>query len=117
MLLDPVLWSAVRPVLRPGPELVKVAGVAPTELQELGGGSQSQPTTQPSSCWISMQTAPVSFGRCFLQLIHMFFHIYPYFTNAIYFLPCNPYFVAPKNSFRALAWPRYYRRVGNFYQP
>ena len=26
-------------------ELVKVAGVAPTELQELGGGSQSQPTT------------------------------------------------------------------------
>ena len=27
------------------PELVKVAGVAPTELQELGGGSQSQPTT------------------------------------------------------------------------
>ena len=31
------------------PELVKVAGVAPTELQELGGGSQSQPTTQPPS--------------------------------------------------------------------
>ena len=26
-------------------ELVKVAEVAPTELQELGGGSQSQPTT------------------------------------------------------------------------
>ena len=26
-------------------EVVKVAGVAPTELQELGGGSQSQPTT------------------------------------------------------------------------
>ena len=26
-------------------ELVKLAGVAPTELQELGGGSQSQPTT------------------------------------------------------------------------
>ena len=25
-------------------ELVKVAGVAPTELQELEGGSQSQPT-------------------------------------------------------------------------
>ena len=30
-------------------ELVKVAGVAPTEMQELGGGSQSQPTTQPPS--------------------------------------------------------------------
>ena len=26
------------------PELVKVAGVAPTELQELGSGSQSLPT-------------------------------------------------------------------------
>ena len=26
-------------------ELVKVAGVAPTKLQELEGGSQSQPTT------------------------------------------------------------------------
>ena len=26
------------------PELVNVAGVAPTELQELRGGSQSQPT-------------------------------------------------------------------------
>ena len=26
-------------------ELVKVAVVAPTELQELGGGSQSQPTS------------------------------------------------------------------------
>ena len=29
----------------PYAELIKVAGVAPTELQELGGVSQSQPTT------------------------------------------------------------------------
>ena len=28
-----------------GAELAKVAGVAPTELLELGGGSRSQPTT------------------------------------------------------------------------
>ena len=28
-----------------GAEMVKVAEVAPTELQDLGGGSQSQPTT------------------------------------------------------------------------
>ena len=30
---------------RLGAELLEVAGMAPTELQELGGGSQSQPTT------------------------------------------------------------------------
>ena len=33
------------PVAQTVPELVKVAGVAPSELQELGGGSQSQLTT------------------------------------------------------------------------
>ena len=72
MLLDPVLWSAVRPVLRPGPELVKVAGVAPTELQGLGGGSQSQPTTLPNlhRAGLVVQTTPVSFRRRFLLLIY-----------------------------------------------
>ena len=81
MLLDPVLWSAVRPVLRPGPELVKVAGVAPTELQELGGGSQSQPTNQPPSCWISCADSSCVFPEAFLAInlyiSFIFSHILP----------------------------------------
>ena len=48
------------------PELVKVAGVAPTELQELGGGSQSQPTTLPLSCSISCANSSCVFPEAFL---------------------------------------------------
>ena len=48
------------------PELVKVAGVAPTELQEMGGGSQSQPATKLPSCWISCADSSCVFPEALL---------------------------------------------------
>ena len=62
-------------------ELVKVAGVAPTELQELGGGAQSQPTAQPPSCWISRANSSCVFPEAFLAInlyvSFIFIHIVP----------------------------------------
>ena len=49
-------------------ELVKVAGVAPTELQELGGGSQFQPSTRPPSCWVSCANSSCGFPEAFLAI-------------------------------------------------
>ena len=44
--LNDFIWPAMRLMpLTARSELVKVVGVAPTELQELGDGFQSQPTT------------------------------------------------------------------------
>ena len=63
------------------PELVKVVGVAPTELQEMGGGSQSQPTTQPLSCRISCANSSCVFLETFftinLYVSLIFIHISP----------------------------------------
>ena len=53
---------------RGGAELVKVAGVAPTEMQELGGGSQSQPANQPPSCRISRANSSCVFAEAFLAI-------------------------------------------------
>ena len=79
-----------------GPELVKVAGVAPTELQELGGGSQFQPTTvllpNLHRAGLVVQTAHVSFRRRFSLLIYTFvsylsiFYQYNLFLNLKYVL-------------------------------
>ena len=54
------------------PELVKVARVAPTELQEMGGGSQPQYTASLHRAGLVVQIAPVSLRRRFLLLIYTF---------------------------------------------
>ena len=40
----------------------------PTELQALGGGSQSQPTTKPASCWISCVNSYCVVPEAFLPI-------------------------------------------------
>ena len=98
-------------------ELVKVAGLAPTELQELGGGSQTQPTPILHRAGIVVEAAPVSFRRRFLLLIFTFLSYLSIFYQYTLFLNLKYLFCGSQNMLQSLAWPRYYRRAGTFYQP
>ena len=86
------LWSRLTQQALPG--LVKVDGVAPTELQELGSGSQSHQSPNLHRARLVVQTAPVSFRRCLLLLLYMLlsylsiFYQYNLFFNLRY-LSCG----------------------------
>ena len=79
-------------------ELVKVAGVAPTELQELGCGSQSQPILRSlHRARLVIQTAPVSFGGRFLLFIYKYLSFLSIFFQYNLFLNLQSLFCGSQN--------------------
>ena len=64
-----------------------------------------------------MQKAPVSFRRRFLPLIYTFLSYLSIFYRYHSFRNLKSLFYGSQNYVQSLAWPRYYRPVGTFYQP
>ena len=86
------MWVLPYPPLQPPPlyfkysGLLKLPGVAPTELQELRSGSQPQPGTEPQACWISCVNGSCVFPEAFLAVNLYFYLSVSKVKRIIYFL-------------------------------